>query len=72
MQPRISVIIRDCQGAAEAEACLEAMLGQSEQSMELLCLEGTSDEEAVKAFQKYEKKDPRVHSIASLLSLIHI
>lgn len=66
MQPRISVIIRDCQGAAEAEACLEAMLGQSEQSMELLCLEGTSDEEAVKAFQKYEKKDPRVHSIASL------
>lgn len=65
MQPRVSVIIRDCQGAAQAKACLEAILGQSEQSMELLCLEGTSQEEAVRVFQEYEKKDSRVRSIPS-------
>ena len=65
MQPRVSVIIRDCQGADQAKACLEAMLGQSEKSMELLCLERTSHEEAVRVFQEYEKKDPRVRSMAS-------
>lgn len=65
MQPRVSVIIRDCQGAEQAEACLKTILGQSEKSMELLCLERTSHEEAVKVFQEYAKKDPRVHSVAS-------
>ena len=57
MQPRVSVIIRDCQGAEQAEACLKTILGQSEKSMELLCLERTSHEEAVKVFQEYAKTE---------------
>lgn len=64
-RPKVSVVMPSLNVRPYIEQCLESVLGQTLQEIEILCVDAGSDDGTLEVLQQFAARDPRVRVIVS-------
>lgn len=65
MQPKVSIVISSLNSIKYIEECLESVLNQTLQDIEILCVDANSNDGTLEYLQSLEQKDKRLRVIIS-------
>lgn len=65
LAPKVSIVIPSLNTAKFYKECIESVLHQSLEDIEVICVDAHSDDGTLEIIKDYQQKDPRVHLIVS-------